>query len=279
MGEIERELSQFMCDHREEMSDLWIQNLYTSGVGIYFEAKTSQSKLEDLKYYNGILNTRVTEYLIRSESVLKNWADQIGENRNQTNTPLLDMVKNFSIFSTIYNSFLEKFIIIHASKVTGVQAIEWGKRIHHIFNHVLELVIDAYIMNYEETLKSQQKMIVELSSPVIKIAEGIGVLPLVGEIDTYRANHIISSTLIKVSELELDHLIIDLSGVPIIDTMVANEIYQLCGSIDLLGVQSIITGIRPELAQTSVNLGLNLSKIKTFAHLSQAIKFISFQII
>ena len=73
-------------------------------------------------------------------------------------------------------------------------------------------------------------------------------------------------------ELDITHLFIDLSGVSLIDTMVANHFYQLMQVLDLLGIESTLTGIRPEIAQTSVQLGLDFSKINTYSSLQLAIK-------
>ncbi|CAM3874938.1 STAS domain-containing protein [Mesobacillus thioparans] len=101
----------------------------------------------------------------------------------------------------------------------------------------------------------------ELSIPVIKISNQIGILPIIGDIDTQRAQELMNKALIKGSELSLRHLIIDLSGVPIIDTMVADRIFKVVKALSLVGINTILSGIRPEIAQTMVNLGVNVSAI------------------
>ncbi|MDV2583684.1 STAS domain-containing protein, partial [Alkalibacillus haloalkaliphilus] len=82
-------------------------------------------------------------------------------------------------------------------------------------------------------LQSQQEMITELSSPVILIKDQIAILPLVGDIDTYRAKIIFDKTLKQCNDLQVEHLVIDLSGVPIIDTMVANQIFHVISGLEL----------------------------------------------
>nr|WP_251030358.1 STAS domain-containing protein [Bacillus sp. ISL-35] len=112
----------------------------------------------------------------------------------------------------------------------------------------------------------------ELSIPVIKISNQIGVLPIIGDIDTQRAQELMNKALMKSSELSLEHLIIDLSGVPIIDTMVADRIFKVVRALSLLGVNTILSGIRPEIAQTMVNLGVNVSDIPVTSSVHMAME-------
>nr|WP_272885781.1 STAS domain-containing protein [Fictibacillus marinisediminis] len=107
--------------------------------------------------------------------------------------------------------------------------------------------------------------------PVIPITENIGILPLVGEVDTFRATVIQEQALSKASGLKLQYLIIDLSGVYSLDTMVADELFTVIKELALLGITAIITGIRPEIAQTSIQLGLNFSNVLIFGSLKVAL--------
>ncbi|MDX1807759.1 MAG: STAS domain-containing protein, partial [Paenisporosarcina sp.] len=91
-------------------------------------------------------------------------------------------------------------------------------------------------------------------------------------IDSIRANHILENTLGQSVRLDITTLIMDLSGVPMVDTMVANEIFKIITSLGLLGISTILTGIRPEVAQTSVQLGIDFKEITTYSSLKQAIK-------
>lgn len=121
-------------------------------------------------------------------------------------------------------------------------------------------------------LNAQQEMIVEMSAPVISLTDEIGFLPLVGEISTYRAHVIFEKTLNQCVEKQLQKLFIDLSGVPIIDTMVAHQIFQVINGLKLIGVETALSGISPQIAQTSIQLGLNFNDIKIYNTLKQAVK-------
>jgi rsbT co-antagonist protein RsbR len=114
----------------------------------------------------------------------------------------------------------------------------------------------------------------ELSIPIIRVKEDIGVLPLIGDLDTRRAQELMNKALREGTKFNLSYFIIDLSGVPIIDTMVADQIFKVIDALMLTGIKSILTGIRPEIAQTIVHLGIDLNQkgITIFSSLHQALK-------
>ncbi|KUP09892.1 modulator protein RsbR [Bacillus coahuilensis m2-6] len=116
-------------------------------------------------------------------------------------------------------------------------------------------------------LESQANLIYELTAPVITITDQLGLLPIIGEIDTNRTKHILESTLKQVADLHLSTLIIDLSGVIMIDTMVAQRLFQMVEALKLLGTKTVISGIRPEVALTSVQLGIDFTALETSANL------------
>ena len=129
----------------------------------------------------------------------------------------------------------------------------------------------TYVNIHQETLKKAKSAFLELSVPVVPITKGIAILPLIGEVDTERATLLLEETLKKANELKLSHLLFDLSGVMIVDTMVAHQIFKIVDALGLLGVKTILIGIRPEVAQTMIQLGIDFSKITIEANLEQAL--------
>ncbi|MGB8268087.1 MAG: STAS domain-containing protein, partial [Priestia megaterium] len=121
-------------------------------------------------------------------------------------------------------------------------------------------------------LERAQSAFLELSVPVVPLAKGMAILPLIGNIDTERANYLMEETLKSVNRLQLQRLILDLSGVYIIDTMVADRIFKVIDSLKLLGVETILTGIRPEVAQTIVSIGIDFSSLTIKSSLQKAIE-------
>ncbi|OCA88357.1 hypothetical protein A8F94_09955 [Bacillus sp. FJAT-27225] len=149
---------------------------------------------------------------------------------------------------------------------------EANKKLQRIIDKAAQSFSIAFVAHHKEIMKKAQREIEELSVPVVPLEEGVAVLPLVGTIDTYRAKLLMEESLRKSAQLGVTYFIVDLSGVPIVDTMVANQIFQVIDALRLLGVEAVLSGIRPEIAQTMVLLGIDTSKIKTFSSLQQALQ-------
>lgn len=119
----------------------------------------------------------------------------------------------------------------------------------------------------------------EVSSPLLSIWEGVVVLPLIGTLDSRRTQDAMEKALTNMTQNQVQVLIVDITGVITVDTMVANHLLQMAAAVRLMGGEVILTGISPEVARTVVHLGIDLSKLKTRATLSQglvlAIKLIS----
>lgn len=97
-------------------------------------------------------------------------------------------------------------------------------------------------------------------------------MPLIGNLDTERAKILLEETTSTALKLNLEKLIIDISGVYIVDTMVADQIFKLIAALKLLGVETILTGVRPEVAQTMIGLGIDFSGIKVATNVERALK-------
>ncbi|HEY1014255.1 MAG TPA: STAS domain-containing protein, partial [Herpetosiphonaceae bacterium] len=132
---------------------------------------------------------------------------------------------------------------------------------------------EIYAAERDRIEAEQQARIAELSTPVVPLYEGILVLPLVGEIDSDRAGHIMESLLEEISREQADVVIIDITGVPVVDTGVANYLVQTAKAVKLLGSTVVLVGIGAEIAQTLVQLGVDLSNITTRANLQSGIEF------
>ncbi|NTV64638.1 MAG: STAS domain-containing protein, partial [Oscillochloris sp.] len=113
----------------------------------------------------------------------------------------------------------------------------------------------------------------ELSTPLLPLANRVLALPLVGTIDSTRAQQVIETLLHGVAEHQASTTIIDITGVHVVDTQVANALIHAAQAVKLLGAQVILTGIRPEVAQTLVSLGTNLGDIVTRGTLQEGIAY------
>lgn len=133
-------------------------------------------------------------------------------------------------------------------------------------------IVNSYSKTWERTVSLQKIALQELSAPLIPIFEGITVMPLVGTIDTERAKQIMENLLHGVVKHRSEVVLIDITGVPVVDTMVAHHIIQAAEAVRLVGAKCMIVGIRPEIAQTIVNLGIKLTDLTTKSTLKKGIE-------
>jgi rsbT co-antagonist protein RsbR len=129
---------------------------------------------------------------------------------------------------------------------------------------------EAYGATREQLIKRQQQELLELSTPVVKLWEGIVALPIIGTLDSARTQVVMESLLQTVVQTNSRFAIIDITGVPTVDTLVAQHLLKTITAARLMGAECIISGVRPQIAQTIVHLGIDLAQVITKAKLSDA---------
>lgn len=134
---------------------------------------------------------------------------------------------------------------------------------------IINQLVNQYSGSWEHTVSLQRMALQELSAPLIPVMDNITVMPLIGTIDTERAKLIMENLLEGVMKHNSEVVLIDITGVPVVDTMVAHHIIQAAEAVRLIGATCILVGIRPEIAQTIVNLGIDLSKFPTKSSLKK----------
>jgi rsbT co-antagonist protein RsbR len=126
------------------------------------------------------------------------------------------------------------------------------------------------IQDQQKTILQQQEDLMELSSPVSKVWDNILILPVIGTLDSQRTQIMMENLLLKIVSTGCTTAILDITGVPTVDTQVANHLLKTVTAARLLGAECIVSGISPAIAQTIVHLGINLSNILTKATLQSA---------
>jgi rsbT co-antagonist protein RsbR len=134
------------------------------------------------------------------------------------------------------------------------------------------LAIDTYIAANLNTVARHQAAIRELSTPVIRVHRRVLLLPLVGTVDSHRAAQIMETLLLRVVEEQARAVIVDIAGVPTVDTMVADHLLKTTEAVRLLGAETILTGISAQIARTVVQLGVDISSMHTRARLEDGIE-------
>lgn len=125
----------------------------------------------------------------------------------------------------------------------------------------------------DEVAARQRQELMEVATPVIRLWEGIVAVPLIGTLDSSRSQVVMESLLNGIVEEEAQVAILDITGVPMVDTLVAQHLMKTALAVRLMGAECVISGIRPQIAQTIVALGIDLSGITTRATLSDALKY------
>jgi rsbT co-antagonist protein RsbR len=133
------------------------------------------------------------------------------------------------------------------------------------------LTTEEHQRGREAVIRQQQRDLIELSTPVVKLWEGVLAVPLIGTLDSERTQVVMESLLERIVETNSTMAIIDITGVPTVDTLVAQHLLKTVAAARLMGADCIISGIRPQIAQTIVHLGLTLSEVTTKATMADAI--------
>jgi PAS domain S-box-containing protein len=124
----------------------------------------------------------------------------------------------------------------------------------------------------EEQIQQQSREIIELSTPVMQVWQGVVVAPLIGSLDSNRTQQFMERLLNRIVETNSPVALVDITGVPTIDTQTAQHLIETISAVRLLGAQVVLTGVRPAIAQTLVHLGIDLSNIMTRASLSAGLQ-------
>ncbi|MGG0738680.1 STAS domain-containing protein [Niallia taxi] len=210
-----------------------------------------------------------------SLSMFSDWGINTGASLSAQGVPLDEALKDVAFYRKAIWEVLKKEMKEKDFSIDEVFEVK------DIIDPLLDIALYnfslSYVDSYTNTLNNSRRAFLELSVPVVPITNDIAILPLIGDIDTERAQLLMEETLIKTRDMGINHLIIDISGVVIIDTMVANELFNLMDALRLLGVATIFSGVRPEIAQTMVNLGLNTKDLVTKASLRQALALLERQ--
>ncbi|HUR66892.1 MAG TPA: STAS domain-containing protein [Chitinophagaceae bacterium] len=145
-------------------------------------------------------------------------------------------------------------------------------KINKLVDSLCLVTIETFIKGREEVIIRQTSEISDISTPVIQVWDGILALPIIGTLDSARTQVVMESLLLKIVETESVIAILDISGVPAVDSLVAQHLIKTVAATRLMGAECIISGIRPEIAQTIVHLGIDLSNVHTKSSLAHALR-------
>ena len=269
-----KELHSFLLAKARNLTEEWYNSLDKNDPsGVY--ASDDPNIINTLKKQNFDFHLHLCEAFIREETAFleefQKWILSIAQDPQHLNTPIHFMLREFFRVREQYLDYIKDFVSLHMGEFPNEVVDSWNRMILKAFDKVMLGFVEERQYYLYQKLSAQQELIQELSSPVITLNNEVALLPLVGDIDTRRAKLMLENTLNQCANLGVNFLVIDLSGVPMIDTMVAHQIFHLIKALRLIGVTSTLTGVRPEIAQTAVQLGLEFNGVPTYSTLRQAL--------
>lgn len=268
------ELYKFLCEKNQKLTEEWYEALDKKQNGIY--SSTNTKVIEKLKRQNREFHDQFCLMFNDNhedcQGNFQKWILHTAKDEDRLTTPIPAILKDFFLIQSQYLQLIEEFVTTRKEVVSNEQVAVWNQCITSTINDVLVEFTDQNSKAAARRQDAQQALIVEMSAPVILLTQNTGLLPLVGEINTHRAHVIFEKTLEQSYQYRLERLFIDLSGVPIIDTMVAQQIFQLIAGLKIIGVETALSGISPDIAQTAIQLGIDFREIEVYNTLTQAIK-------
>ncbi|KKI92202.1 hypothetical protein WQ54_10275 [Bacillus sp. SA1-12] len=261
MNDLSNPFMEFIQLNREELLKNWTERMKE------LDDQKVSNVISD-QVYSTISNEYMNILLLHFRSVDKDMVGKITE-FSQKVVQLGWSLKYISTSLAELNKVLFEMMTVDKNEEEKLNLVwSFDKWISPINNEILHY----YASSWERTVSLQKIALQELSAPLIPVFDNITVMPLVGTIDTERAKRIMENLLEGVVKHRAEVVLIDITGVPVVDTMVAHHIIQASEAVRLVGAKCLIVGIRPEIAQTIVNLGIDLSQVITKNSLQKGIE-------
>lgn len=205
--------------------------------------------------------------LLESHQAYENRLNDFAEKVVRLGWSMTFVTKAITHFSEVVFGGMENAGIINENNFRA-----FSKEFTNWINPIRDSTIDTYSKTWERTVSLQKIALQELSASLIPVFDKVSVMPLVGTIDTERAKLIMENLLEGVVKHRAEVVLLDITGVPVVDTMVAHHIIQAADAVRLVGAKCMLVGIRPEIAQTIVTLGINLNEFTTTSTLQRGVE-------
>lgn len=258
-----RKVPQFVETHLEEIIDNWKQRMKDEHGEKFFHIMPEEVIERTSRDFADLVVSSLTEETGLYEEKLHNFSERIVR-LGWSITLVMKAIENFS--DTLYE-LLRKAEILDDGNVA-----EYFDILNNWIKPLRQEVVEMYSHTWERTVNLQKIALQELSASLIPVFDKISVMPLVGTIDTERAKLIMENLLEGVVRHRAEVVLLDITGVPVVDTMVAHHIIQAADAVRLVGARCMLVGIRPEIAQTIVALGISLEDFTTTSTLQRGMQ-------
>ncbi|GKU83686.1 STAS domain-containing protein [Niallia sp. NCCP-28] len=265
-------LYNYILENSASISERWFSLKEGENGSIYSSTVSPYVKELLEKQHTFTIQTVMSAFLDDQQifaSNLSKWAIEVAQSRVDLGTPTHEVLQALSITRQIIWEHIEQYIKEHGDIPTEV-ILNWIT----IFQQAFDTLNNKFASLYHEftikQLNEQQKIILALSNPIIPLIANTGVLPLVGDIDSSRSKSIIEEVPERCLKEKINHLYIDLSGLSTFDAKTLDELIKLIHVLALIGIDTTISGMSPEMAKLAGVSSSNLSKVNTYSSLRQA---------
>ncbi|MFD5985027.1 STAS domain-containing protein [Streptomyces cyaneofuscatus] len=216
-------------------------------------------------------------YAALVEALAAGGEDARGENLSETRALLTELSRNrarqgFTPSETAISVLALKRALEPALRDGSAEDTDRYLRLSRVLDDLALFTIETYTRTREEIISSQAAQLMELSTPVVKLWDGVIAVPLVGTLDSARTQVVMEKLLQALVDTGSEQAIIDITGVPAVDTQVAQHLLKTIVAARLMGAECTVSGIRPQIAQTIVALGIEFGDIVTKATLADALQ-------
>lgn len=247
----------FLRENKKEVEVIWktaLEDLYTENHKGNFKQLITELSFEK--------SVEIIEEYCKTGNV-----EKISETLIKLNKPPHKIFQLIELFETsIYDALLKR------ENDTTQEILEMIKTIRSMKKTISVSLLKKYENKYEEIIQLQRKNLKQLSSPVMRVLEKVIAIPIIGSVDEELSKQLIEKVLYAVVENKSEIILIDITGVTLIDSVVAYHLVQLVNAIHIVGGKSMLVGIKPEIAQTLVKLGVDLSNVVTLGTLKEGIE-------
>ncbi|WP_226585452.1 RsbT co-antagonist protein RsbRA [Halobacillus litoralis] len=250
---MDQRLKNVVVEHSDDIVKMWLEEINANKKNDYTSTISEEMFENTNREFVNVIFASIEKQGLSSD------LDEFSERLINLGWPLSYLTDGMQVFRRVVTDFILK----QSEKVDSDYFSEILRKVDGWVDPIINRLVNEYSGSWEHIVSLQRVALQELSAPLIPVMENITIMPLIGTIDTERAKLIMENLLDGVIKHNAEVVLIDITGVPVVDTMVAHHIIQAAEAVRLIGSRCILVGIRPEIAQTIVNLGIDLGKFPT----------------
>ncbi|MFD8328026.1 STAS domain-containing protein [Streptomyces lydicus] len=263
-----RRISSALRAEADDIADRWVQlQLDRGALGKQVSEVELREEADDLvaAITSGLDSDIPVENLVATHQELRQAVSELSLRRARAGAPPTG--------TSLAVLYLKEALLEAVQRQTrdGDELFTSALLVNRLLDTAGALSFETYVEGREEIIRRQSRQLLEVSTPVVRLWRHVLAVPLIGTLDTARTQVVMENLLQAIQENEAQIAIIDITGVPTVDTAVAQHLLQTVNAVRLMGADCVISGIRPPIAQTIAQLGIDLSTILTRATLADAL--------